>query len=363
VVTRGDPSVATLPGDTALRVLFIGGTGVISAAAAERAVAVGHELTILNRGSQTLRPAPKAAEVLTADIRNGPATRAALGNRMFDVVVDFVAFTPDHVATDIELFTGRTGQYVFISSASAYQKPPVRLPILESTPLRNPFWRYSRDKIACEDLLVKTYREDGFPATIIRPSHTYDRTAIALTGGWGDIARMRQGRPVVVHGDGTSLWTLTHASDFAKALVGLLGLPQAVGDSFTITSDEYLPWNRIYEIYAHAAGAPVPQLVHIASDTIAAAAPELGPSLLGDKSHSVVFDNSKVKALVPEFICTVPFALGAGQVVRWFDSNPDQQLVDERLGATFDQLIAAARPNNARRAQAKSALATGRGSE
>jgi nucleoside-diphosphate-sugar epimerase len=344
VVTGVSSGVTTDPGDTALRVLFIGGTGVISAAAAQRAVAVGHRLAILNRGSQTLRPAPEGAEVLKADMRDTASVRAALGNRMFDVVVDFVAFTADHVAADIELFAGRTGQYVSISSASAYQKPPARLPILESTPLRNPFWQYARDKIACEDLLVKTYRQDGFPATIIRPSHTYDQTMIALTGGWTDIARMRAGKPVVVHGDGTSLWTLTHSSDLAKALVGLLGLPQAVGDSFTITSDEYLPWNEIYEIFANAAGAPAPQLVHIASETIAAAAPDVGPSLLGDKSHSVVFDNSKVKALVPEFICTVPFARGAAQVLSWYDSNPDQQVVDEGLNATFDQLIAAARP-------------------
>jgi len=342
-VVTPDPFVATGSGDTALRVLFIGGTGVISAGAARRAVAVGHRLTMLNRGGHTPRPAPEGAEVLKADIRDTASVRAALGNRTFDVVVDFVAFTADHVAADIELFSGRTGQYVFISSASAYQKPPARLPILESTPLRNPFWQYSRDKIAGEDLLVRAYRDEGFPATIIRPSHTYDQTKIALTGGWTDIARMRAGKPVVVHGDGTSLWTLTHSSDFAKALVGLLGLPQAVGDSFTITSDEYLPWNEIYEIFAHAAGAPAPRLVHIASDTIAAAAPDIGPGLLGDKAHSVVFDNSKVKALVPEFICTVPFAFGARQVLSWFDSNPDQQLVDERLSATFDQLIAAAR--------------------
>jgi nucleoside-diphosphate-sugar epimerase len=344
VVTRMDPFVVTLSGDTALRVLFIGGSGVISAAAAERAVAVGHRLTMLNRGSATMRPAPEGVEVLRADIRDMASVRTALGGRTFDVVVDFVAFTADHVATDIELFAGRTGQYVFISSASAYQKPPARLPILESTPLRNPFWQYSRDKIACEDLLVKAYRQDGFPATIIRPSHTYDRTMIALTGGWTDIARMRAGTPVVVHGDGTSLWTLTHSTDVAKALVGLLGLPQALGDSFTITSDEYLPWNRIYELFAEAAGAPTPQLVHIASDTIAAAAPELGPQLLGDKSHSVVFDNSKVKALVPEFTCTVPFALGARQVLSWFDAHPDQQIVDERLNTVFDQLITTPRP-------------------
>jgi nucleoside-diphosphate-sugar epimerase len=342
VVTHVDPSASPLSRNAALRVLFIGGTGVISAAAAKRAVAVGHRLTILNRGSETLRPAAEGAEVLMADIRDPASVRASLGNRMFDVVVDFVAFTAGHVAADIELFTGRTGQYVFISSASAYQKPPARLPILESTPLRNPFWQYSRDKIACEDLLVKAYREKGFPATIIRPSHTYDRTSIALTGGWTDITRLRAGMPVVVHGDGTSLWTMTHASDFAKALVGLFGLPQAVGDSFTITSDEYLPWNRIYEIFAEAARAPTPQLVHIASDTIAAAAPEVGASLLGDKSHSVFFDNSKVKALVPEFICTVPFALGARQILNWFDANPDQQIVDEGLNATFDQLIAVA---------------------
>jgi nucleoside-diphosphate-sugar epimerase len=342
MVTPANPPFATGSRDSALRVLFIGGTGVISAAAARRAVDVGHRLTILSRSNESLRPAPEGAEVVRADIRALASVRAALGDRTFDVVVDFVAFTAEHVAADIGLFTGRTAQYVFISSASAYQKPPARLPIRESTPLRNPFWQYSRDKIAGEDLLVRAYLDEGFPATIIRPSHTYDRTKIALAGGWGDIARMRAGKPVVVHGDGTSVWTLTHSSDFAKGLVGLLGLPQAVGDSFTITSDEYLPWNEIYEIFARAAGAPTPRLVHIASDTIAAAAPDLGPSLLGDKSHSVIFDNSKVKALVPEFVCTVPFALGARQVIGWYDANPDQQKVDQRLSATFDRLIAAA---------------------
>ena len=259
--------------------------------------------------------------------------------RSFDVVVDFIAFTAQHVAADIELFTGRTGQFVFISSASAYQKPPRRLPILESTSLRNPYWQYSRDKIAGEDLLVAAYRERGFPVTIVRPSHTYDRTAIPLTGGWGDIARMRAGLPVLVHGDGTSLWTLTHSSDFAKAFVGLLGLPQAIGDSFTITSDEFLPWNTIYEIYAEAAGAPLPKLVHVASETIAAAVPELGPALLGDKAHSVIFDNSKIKALVPEFVCTTPLALGARDSIHWFDAHLDQQDTDEELQMTFETLM------------------------
>lgn len=344
------------PGGSALKVLYIGGTGVISAAAAEWAVAVGHRQTVITRGNTVLRPVPEGVEVLTADIRDTASVRAALGDREFDVVVDFVAFTPEHVAADVALFSGRTGQYIFVSSASAYQKPPARLPILESTPLRNPFWQYSRDKIACEDLLVAAYRQDGFPVTIVRPSHTYDRTSIVLAGGWTELARLRAARPVVVHGDGTSLWTLTHSSDVAKALVGLFGLPQAVGDSFTITSDESLPWNTIYELFAEAAGAPPPRLVHIASDTIAAAAPQLGPPLLGDRSHSLMFDNSKVKALVPQFACTTPFAVGVREVVSWFDANPDQQIADEKLDAIFDRLIAANKPNDVHPGMAGSAL-------
>ena len=194
--------------------------------------------------------------------------RAALGAETFDVVADFIAFTPQHVQADIDLFAGRIGQYVFISSASAYQKPVGRLPIVESTPLRNPYWQYSRDKIACEDLLVNAYRSNGFPATIVRPSHTYDETHVPCMGGWTDIDRMRRGLPVVVQGDGTSLWVMTHHDDFAKAFVGLLGHPQAIGDSFQITSDEWLTWNQIYHLMAAAAGVE-PILLHIASDTIA----------------------------------------------------------------------------------------------
>lgn len=326
-----------------MNILCIGGTGVISTAVVDRALAQGHSVTILNRGSNSERPPASRAEVVTADIRRPSEVRVALGNRTFDVVVDFVAFTSEHVATDIELFSGRTGQYVFISSASAYQKPPASLPIRESTPLRNPYWEYSREKIAAEDVLVTEYRERGFPVTIVRPSHTYDHTKIALTGGWTDIARMRAGRPVLVHGDGTSLWTLTHSTDFAKAFVGLLGLPQAIGDSFTITSDEFLPWNRIYQIFAEAAGVPEPELVHVASETIAAAIPDIGPQLLGDKSHSVIFDNSKVKALVPDFVCTTPFVHGAREILAWYDADPRRQEVDPELDAQFDKVIAAAR--------------------
>lgn len=323
-------------------ILFLGGTGVISAAAAERAVALGHRLTILNRGRST-RPVPEGAESLTADVRDASALRDALGGRDFDAVADFITYTPDHAKAALDLFTGRTGQYVFISSASAYQKPPTRLPIRESTPLKNPFWQYSRDKIACEELFYEAYREQDFPLTVVRPSHTYDRTKIAMVGGWTDIHRMRAGLPVMVHGDGTSLWTLTHSMDFAKAFVGLLGLPQAVGESYTITSDEYLPWNQIYQLFARAAGVADPELVHVASETIAAHSPELGPNLLGDRSHSVVFDNTKIKSLVPGYCATIPFSDGAREIVDWYDANPGLQLVDRQFMDLSDRLTGWAR--------------------
>jgi nucleoside-diphosphate-sugar epimerase len=242
------------------------------------------------------------------------------------------------VHAGIDPLSGRTAQYVFISSASAYQKPPARLPIVESTPLRNPEWDYSRDKIACEDRLVSAYRRDGFPATIVRPSHTYDRTSVPLIGGRTALARIRRGDPVVVPGDGTSLWTLTHHTDFAKAFVGLLGHPQAIGDSFHITSDEVLTWTQIYECVAAAAGValdPVP----VTSRAIAAAIPELGPGLLGDKSHSMIFDNSKVKALVPDYVATVPFAAGAREIVDWYDARPELAEPDPALDRAFDSLV------------------------
>jgi nucleoside-diphosphate-sugar epimerase len=323
-------------------ILFIGGTGVISAAAAERAVALGHRLTILNRGRST-RPVPEGAEILTADVRDASAVGAALAGREFDAVADFITYTPDHAKASLDLFSGRTGQYVFISSASAYQKPPTRLPIHESTPLKNPFWQYSRDKIACEELFYEAYREQDFPLTVVRPSHTYDRTKIAMVGGWTDIHRMRAGLPVMVHGDGTSLWTLTHSQDFAKAFTGLLGRPQAVGESYTITSDEYLPWNQIYQLFARAAGVPEPELLHVASETIAAHSTELGANLLGDRSHSVVFDNTKIKSLVPGYCATIPFADGAREIVQWYDSHPGLQQVDQDYMQLSDKLTSWAR--------------------
>jgi nucleoside-diphosphate-sugar epimerase len=226
---------------------------------------------------------------------------------------------------------------VFISSASAYQTPPGRLPVLESTPLRNPFWQYSRNKIACEDVLVTAYRDEGFPATVVRPSHTYDRTLVPLDGGWTAVERMRQGKPVVVHGDGTSLWTLTHHTDFAKGFVPLLGHPRTVGEAFHITSDDVLTWNQIVVALGAAAGVE-PHIVHVPSDAIAAADPEWGAGLLGDKAHSMVFDNSKLRSVVPDYCATVPFEQGAREIVQWHDGDANRRQVNEHIDALMDTL-------------------------
>jgi nucleoside-diphosphate-sugar epimerase len=329
---------------TALRVLFIGGTGIISSACSRLAVQRGLDLYVLNRGSTSVRPLPADVTVLNGDIRDPASAKAALGDLEFDAVVDWVAFTTDHVRADLDLFRGRTGQYVFISSASAYQTPPARLPVTESTPLRNPHWAYSRDKIACEELLTSAYREEGFPATIVRPSHTYDRTTVPFTGGhWTAVERMRQGREVVVHGDGTSLWTLTHHDDFAKGFVPLLGHPRAVGDAFHITSDDVLTWNQIAEALAAAAGAQA-RIVHVPSDAIAAADPEWGAGLLGDKAHSLVFDNSKLRGLVPDFVATIPFEQGAREIVAWHDEDPARRAVEPEVDALMDRLVERWRP-------------------
>ena len=322
-----------------LRVLFIGGTGVISAACAREAVARGIDLYVLNRGRSTVRPLPPGVTELRGDARDPASVRAAVGGLDFDSVVDFVAFTAEHVRADVELLRGRTGQYVFISTASAYQTPPSRLPVTESTPLRNPYWQYSRDKIACEDLLVAQYRETGFPATIVRPSHTYDATKTVLSGGWTTLARMLAGRPVIVHGDGTSLWTVTHATDFARAFVPLLGHPRTVGEAFHITSDDFLTWDQIAHALAAALGVR-PVIVHVPSDAIAAADPEWGAGLLGDKTHSMVFDNSKIHSIAPGWHATVPFERGAREIAEWHLADQARQVIDDRLDAVMDKLAA-----------------------
>lgn len=322
---------------TNLRALIIGGNGIISSSVSRLAVERGFDVTLLNRGQSDTRPAIDGARRLTGDATDSASIAAAIGSDDFDVVVNFRSFLPVQVRADIDLFTGRTAQYVYISSASAYQKPVARLPITESTPLSNPFWQYSRDKIASEDALIAAYREAGFPATIVRPSHTYDETLIPIDGGWTVLDRMRRGLPVLVHGDGTSLWTLTHARDFAVGFVGLLGNPVAVGDTFQITSDFVYPWDAIYRMLGTALGVE-PHLVHVASATIAEAIPDWGPGLLGDKAHSVIFDNSKLRAVVPDFNPTTTFAQGAREIVAWYDADPARRSVDESLNSQLDDL-------------------------
>jgi nucleoside-diphosphate-sugar epimerase len=323
-----------------LRVLFIGGTGVISSACVREAAGRGDvEVFVLNRGQSAVRPLPGGVRELRADVRDARSVLDALDGFDFDCVVDFVAFTAEHVRADIELFHGRTGQYVFISTASAYQKPLSRVPVTESTPLRNPYWQYSRDKIAAEDLLVAEYRESGFPATIVRPSHTYDATKTVLSGGWTALARMRAGKPVIVHGDGTSLWTVTHNTDFARGFVSLLGHPRAVGEAFHITSDDVLTWDQIARALGAALGL-TPRIVHVPSDVIASADPVWGAGLLGDKAHSMVFDNSKLRSVVPGWRAVVPFERGAREIVDWHLADPARQVVDERLDAVMDKLAA-----------------------
>lgn len=322
-----------------MKVLFIGGTGIISSACSELALQSGIELYLLNRG-QSIRPAAAGAKWLKGDIRQPSTVAEELGNLTFDAVVEWIAFTPEQVKSDIKLFHNCTGQYVFISSASAYQKPPSHVPITENTPLINPYWQYSRDKAACEAVLEQAGEKAGFPYTIVRPSHTYDRTLLPFHGGFTDVARMRAGKPVVVHGDGTSLWTMTHHRDFAVGFMGLLGNPQAIQQIFHITSDELLSWNQIYTIVAHAAGVE-PIMVHVPSEMIAMVDPEWGASMLGDKAHSMIFDNSKIRKLVPQFHPIIPFTQGAQEIMAWYDEDTSRQVVDQHNNQVQDQLIQA----------------------
>ena len=321
-----------------MKILMIGGTGIISSAVSELLIARGHELFLINRGA-SVRPVPGGAQVLKADIRDPDLVRKAVGDRKFDVVVDWLSFVPGHVSTALDLFEGRMGQYVFISSASAYRKPSVALPVVESNLLHNPYWEYSRNKIACEELLIDRFRTRGTPITIVRPSHTYDKTLLPMDGGWTVVDRMRRGLEVIVHGDGASLWTLTHHRDFAKGFVGLLGHPYTLGEVFHITGDEWLSWNEIFRLVGAAAGVE-PKVVHVPSDLIAAEDSEWGAGLLGDKAHSMIFDNSKVRRLVPDFVCTVPFAQGAREIVSWYLADARRQTVDAAFAARYERILA-----------------------
>lgn len=320
-----------------LKVLFIGGTGIISSACSDLAIQRGIDLYLLNRG-QSKRPAPAEANILHGDIRDPDSVRTAIEGHDFDAVVNWIAFTPEHIETDLELFRGRTGQYIFISSASAYQTPPRYMPVTESTPLHNPYWAYSRNKIACEERLMQAYRNEGFPMTVVRPSHTYDQTLLPMHGGYTIVNRMRQGKRVIVHGDGTSLWTMTHHYDFAKGFVGLLGNGRAIGDTFQITSDEWLTWNQIFGIVADAAKTRA-SIVHVPSDFINRFDQDWGASLLGDKTHSMIFDNSKIKRLVPDYNAVIPFEQGAREIMAWYDADPARQTVNEKVDQTIDTIL------------------------
>jgi nucleoside-diphosphate-sugar epimerase len=328
-----------------MKVLFIGGTGLISSACSELAIKRGMDLTILNRSISANHQIPSGASTFTADVHTDHEKVVQfLDEQHFDVVVDWVAFTPDDIERDILLFTGKTDQFVFISSASAYQKPPAHYIISEQTPLENRFWQYSRDKIACEERLMAEHRQNGFPVTIIRPSLTYGVSQIPMSmGSWKYpytiVDRIKRGQKVIIPGDGTSLWVLTWNGDFAKGLLGLFGRREAVGEAFHITSDEVLTWNQIYEELGRAIGT-APRVVHIPSDLIAAYSEHAVGSLIGDKANSAVFDNSKIKRIVPDFSCDVTWATGVRRALTWFESDPARQEIDTISNQLWDRIIA-----------------------
>ena len=323
-----------------MKVLFIGGTGNISTACVELALARGYEVSILTRGTRPIRFGERVTSIV-GDRNDADLLKRVAADEHYDVVANFLGYTPDQVHKDIDAFAGQVGQYVFISSASAYQKPSNHYVITESTPLCNPYWEYSRNKIACEDSLVLAYREKGFPVTIVRPSYTFGPTWIPSgVGGHGYtiVDRMRKGLPIVSHGDGQSLWVMTFNSDFALGFVGLFGVQEAIGEAFHITSDQVLTWDQIYRTIAPAAGCEA-EIVHISSDTIASLYPQLAGGLLGDKAHSVVFDNSKIKRVVPEFKATVSFAQGITRSLAWHDADPARCIADEAINQMMDHLI------------------------
>jgi len=325
-----------------MKVLFIGGTGIISTASTQLAAERGMELTLVNRGRHKAS-LPHGVRSLALDMSDLAAAKRGLEGMKFDAMVDWIAYTPADIERDLEIFRGKTRQFIFISSASAYQKPATHYLITESTPLANPYWDYSRNKIACEERLMKAYREEGFPITIVRPSLTYGDTQIPLiTNSWEKpytiVERMLKGKKVVVPGDGSSLWVITHNSDFAKGLVGLLGHPQAIGHAFHITSEEVMTWDQYYQIVAETLGVEA-KIVHISADYIVACMPELEGSLLGDKCVSVVFDNSKIRRFVPGYCCTTRFSEGIRRTLSWFQADPARQQVDAALNEAWDRLI------------------------
>lgn len=327
-----------------MKLLFIGGTGLISSACSELAIQRGYDLTLLNRSLSKKHLPPEGARVLLANVyEESDRVKQLLAGQHFDAVVDFIAFTPDDIERDLALLRGKTDQFVFISSATVYEKPPRYYLITEATPLGNPYWDYARNKIACEARLVRAHREEGFPATIVRPSLTYGPSQISLCVGswthpWSVIDRMLRGKPVVVPGDGTSLWVVTWNADFAKGLIGLIGRQEAVGEAYHITSDEVLTWDQIYKDVFDALGME-PNIVHASTDLIAAYWEHASSSLIGDKINSVVFDNTKIKALVPDFQCEVKWAGGVRRAIDWYRAHPEFQTLDGEMERIMDDIV------------------------
>lgn len=322
-----------------MKVLFIGGTGVISSACSELCIEKGMELHVIVRGLSMRKP-PEGARVLTCDIRDTDRVRSLTAGGAYDTVVDWIAYTPEDIERDHGLFRGCLGQYVFISSASVYRRPPSRLPVAETEALENRFWKYSQDKIRSENLLRHLSARESFPWTIVRPSHTYDRTKFPLHGGPTALGRLLEGRQLIIHGDGSTLWTLTHHKDFARGFVGLLGKSSAIGEAYHITSDEALSWNEIARTLGRAAGAE-PRIVHIPSEFIRGYDREWGDGLLGDKAYSMVFDNSRIRAINPEFSPAIPFREGAKEIISWYREDISRLRVDPVLDRRMDEIIAA----------------------
>lgn len=326
-----------------MRVLLIGGTGVISSAISELLIRLGHECWLLNRGN---RPLPEGAHGIVGDIQDEAQLARQLEGLTFDAVADFLTFQADDILRDFRLFQGRTRQYIGISSASAFQTPLSNYLIDESTPLYNPYWQYSRDKIACEEMMMKLYREEHFPVTIVRPSHTYNQTKLPLAvvgnrGSYPVVKRIREGKPVIIPGDGTSLWTVTHSRDFAVGFVGLLGNAHAIGEAVNIVGDEVYTWNQIYQMVADAIGVPL-KAVHVPCDFLEHTTPfDNQGGMWGDKSNSTVFDNSKLKRLVPDFRTAVRFADGAREAIEYIFSHPECMPEEPELDDWFDRVISA----------------------
>ncbi len=321
-----------------MKVLFIGGTGNISTEVSKLCIEKGIDLYLLNRG---LRNKIHGAKTIIADMNDLKNLYEELKKYNWDVVVDWIAFTPEHIERDLKLFKNKTKQYIFISSASIYQKPPLNPVITESTPLKNPYWDYSRNKIACEEILNNAYRNEDFPITIVRPSHTYSTVIPVPIGGWTEytiVDRIKKGKKIIVHGDGTSLWTVTHAKDFAEGFIGLIGNFKTIGHAFHITSDEILTWDQIHTYLAEAARTE-PDIIHIPTDFIIKCEPSLTGPLMGDKTWSVIFDNSKIKQFNPNYVAKIPFKEGIKETIKWFEKKDERKIINLQTNEMIDRII------------------------